>query len=206
MQIKVENAGKRFGPEWVLKNLNFELTPHSSYVIVGPNGSGKSTLMKMLSGFLSPTKGNISFQSEEGIPIMPDQIYTYCAYAAPYIELIEEFTMRELFTFHMQARGLTPGVSMQDLIEITQLQHAADREIRHFSSGMKQRLKIALALCSKAEYILLDEPTTNLDQNAVKWYIETTNQLRNNRLLIIASNDPADLCFAEKTIQVQNFK
>jgi ABC-type multidrug transport system ATPase subunit len=206
MVIHVDSVSKQFGTEYILKNMVCKLEAGKVYALAGPNGSGKSTFMKLLSGFLSPTKGRIHFTHTNGKQIMPDAIYKHVAYAAPYIELIEEFTLLEVLHFHAQTRGWRKGLTMDNVLEITELGHARDREIRHFSSGMKQRVKIAIALCTDADYVLLDEPTTNLDVRAVQWYLDTTRQLADGRLVVIASNDPVDLDFADERIDVMDFK
>jgi ABC-type multidrug transport system ATPase subunit len=206
MQIQVVGVSKKYGSEYILKDLECTLQAGQIYALAGPNGSGKSTLMKLLSGFLSPTKGRIHFTHTNGAPIMPDTIYQHVAYTAPYIELIEEFTLLEVLNFHAKTRGWRQGFDTHKVLEITDLAHARDRELRHFSSGMKQRVKIAIALCTNADYVLLDEPTTNLDQRAVQWYLDTTKQLAAGRLVVIASNDPIDLDFSDARIDVMQYK
>jgi ABC-type multidrug transport system ATPase subunit len=206
MHVSVEQVSKRFGTEYILRDLNFTLQPNRRHVLVGPNGSGKSTLMKMLSGFLSPTKGRIKYFSDQNVQILPDQIYKQISFAAPYLDLIEEFTMLEMLRFHEQTRAFLPGIDHKSVIDLTELNRAAHRQISHFSSGMKQRLKIAIALCTQSEIVLLDEPTTNLDQDAVKWYMDTTLNLCKNRILVVASNDPSDIAFGEAQIEIMKYK
>jgi ABC-type multidrug transport system ATPase subunit len=206
MQIQLDHVAKRFGTEYILKEVSLVLTAGDHYILLGPNGSGKSTLMKILSGFLSPSKGRIRFTQADGQTILPTEIWNKVAYAAPYIELVEEMTMRELIHFQESTRGFENGMHTEHVIALTELAHAADRQIRFFSSGMKQRLKIALALTTKADIILLDEPTTNLDQDATKWYMHNAKLHAANRLLVVASNDPTDLDIATHRIQIQDFK
>jgi ABC-type multidrug transport system ATPase subunit len=205
MQIKLDQVSKKYGNEFVLKNMNFALLPGETYGLVGPNGTGKSTLLKLLSGFLSPTKGRIEF-SHGGERLLAERVYKQISYTAPYIELIEEFTMLEVLTFHTKTRGWQNTHSIESVMALSELGHAKERELRHFSSGMKQRLKIAIALCTSSSCVLLDEPTTNLDQKAVKWYLKSLQEQLNGRLCVIASNDAIDLEVTTQTIDVMQYK
>jgi ABC-type multidrug transport system ATPase subunit len=162
--------------------------------------------MKVLSGHLSLSKGKIAFE-ENGKALDPDAVYRRVSYAAPYIELIEEFTLDEALRFHARLRPLLPGVTVEHLYELLDLPRARHKELRFFSSGMKQRVKLALAVCTDAPILLLDEPTTNLDLNAVRWFknlVET--RVDNERLLVIASNDPGDLELCREQVNILDFK
>ncbi len=206
MEIVLDDVAKKFGTEYILKGVSLTLKPGLRSVVLGPNGSGKSTLMKILSGFLTPTKGCISYNMGEGKSVAPIEVWRYVSFAAPYIELIEEMTMRELVHFQQRARGFIHGMQAADVVGLTELEHALDREIRFFSSGMKQRLKIALALTTKSDFVLLDEPTTNLDEQATAWYLRQAQAYTANRILVIASNDPTDLTLANHRIEISKYK
>ncbi|MCB9332247.1 MAG: ABC transporter ATP-binding protein [Lewinellaceae bacterium] len=192
MNIQLTNAGKRFRFDWIFKNLNFHFQSGTAYALQGPNGSGKSTLMKILSGHLSLSKGQIAF-TENDRKIDGDAVYQKVSFAAPYIELIEEFTLEEALRFHSQLKPLLPEYSPERLYELLELPRTRLKEIRYFSSGMKQRVKLALAICSDTPVLLLDEPSTNLDANAVRWFKMLLERHSAGRLVVIASNDPADL-------------
>ncbi len=161
--------------------------------------------MKVLSGHLSLSKGRVRFE-ENGKTLDPDAVYRRVAYAAPYIELIEEFTLEETLRFHTRLKPLLPGMTTADLHELLELPRARHKELRFFSSGMKQRVKLALAVCSEAPILLLDEPTTNLDVNAVAWFKKLVEQYAGERLLVIASNDPGDLELCREQINILDYK
>lgn len=205
MRIKLSDVAKRYRREWILRQINLDLEESGRLGIKGPNGSGKSTLLKMLSGHLTPTKGNIQFllQGQE-IPVA--EVYHHLAYAAPYIELIEEFTLEEAIQFHQRFRPLLTDLSIDALIDRLGLQRARTLPVAQFSSGMKQRLKLALACCTQANFILLDEPTTNLDEQGVNWYHQLLEDFIGNRLLIIASNVPDDYRICDQVVDVMSFK
>jgi len=205
MKIKLEDVSKRYRRDWILRHVELELQPAGRYAVTGPNGSGKSTLLKMLSGHLSPTKGKISFtQQEQPIEIM--NVYTHLSFAAPYIELIEEFTLLEALRFHQRFRPFLADLNPEQIIEILDLQKATNAPIAQFSSGMKQRLKLVLACTTQADFILLDEPTTNLDAQGMDWYQNLLKTYLHDRLLIIASNVPKDYRLCQHFINILDYK
>ena len=207
MDIHLTNAGKRFRFDWIFQGLSQQLSGGQRVAITGPNGSGKSTLMKVLAGHLSLSKGDIRFfHGNAAKPLEAEAVYQYVSYAAPYIELIEEFTLEEAIAFHSRLKPLIKGLDAGALLDILELPKARHKEIRFFSSGMKQRVKLALALCSDVPLILLDEPSTNLDVRAVDWYHQLTEQFVQERLLVIATNDPADLSLCNTTLDIMAFK
>lgn len=205
MRIELAGVSKRYRREWILRQIDLQLASGGRYAVTGPNGSGKSTFLKMLSGHLTPSKGTITF-STNGQKIAVADVYQHLAFAAPYIELIEEFTLREAIRFHQRFRPLLPGISLESLIGHLGLQRAANRPVMQFSSGMKQRLKLALACCTSADYILLDEPTTNLDKQGVAWYHALLEEFVQDRLLIIASNVADDYRMCTGEIDILAYK
>lgn len=205
MEISLANAGKRYRLDWIFRGLNYTFRSGERYAVLGPNGSGKSTLLKVLSGHLSLSKGAITFQ-QDGRQVPEEKIFQQISYAAPYIELIEEFTLEESLKFHARLRPLLPGMTPARLYELLELPRARTKEIRFFSSGMKQRLKLALAVCSDTPALLLDEPTTNLDLNAISWYQNLVREYAGDRLVILASNDPADAAFCGVHLNILDYK
>lgn len=205
MKIELDKVGKRFRREWIVRNINLVIAPGRRYAIEGPNGSGKSTLLRLLSGHLTPSKGKIRFFFEDQ-PIEVDQVYHYLSYAGPYIELIEELTLAEALRFHRRFQPFLPGMDDQALLELLSLPGNSSKLIRHFSSGMKQRLKLALAICSDTSLLLLDEPTTNLDRQGMDWYLQLIERFGNKRTIIVASNVAVDFGFCEERVDILTFK
>ena len=205
--IQLDTIGKRFRYEWIFRNISTTFEQGRRYAILGPNGVGKSTLMKILSGHLTPSSGKMTVQIKDKF-LDADDIYRYVNYAAPYIELIEEFTLTEAIDFHIKFHPLSNSLTINDLITLLGFQKSRDKEIRYFSSGMRQRLKLALAICSNSPILLLDEPTTNLDVQGVEWYRGLMQQYTegSNRLVIIASNAEHDYDFCDATLNILDFK
>lgn len=212
--IMLEGVGKRFRYEWIFRNISKTFDSGNIYALLGSNGSGKSTLMKILSGHLSPSEGKISFYVKDKLQD-EDSIYKHISYAAPYVELIEELTLNEMIQFHIKFKPLSKGVlsdsntlKTNDLIEILGFEKSKNKEIRYFSSGMKQRLKLALAICSDSPILLLDEPTTNLDAQGVAWYRQLIRRFTEggNRLTIVASNIEHDYDFCNQMLNIEDFK
>jgi ABC-type multidrug transport system ATPase subunit len=198
MNLQAVNLGKRFNTEWIFKDLTISFAPGKVYAITGPNGSGKSTLLRILWGQLPPTAGEIRLEAD-GSRVTADDVYKYVSIATPYMDLIDEFTLHEMIAFHFKFKKPIDGNSVEDLITLLELDHARDKAIGNFSSGMKQRLKLGLAFSSDTPLLFLDEPLTNLDENSHKWYLAQLATAR-QRLVIIASNQARE--YPEDAIKI----
>jgi len=205
MKIELKEIGRRFNRDWIFKQVDYQFLQGQSYAILGPNGSGKSTLLQVLSGKLSPSKGTISYSLNDR-PVEVERIFNHLSMAAPYLELIEEFTLRELITYHFRFKRHYPAYNTDRIIELLGLERSADKEIRYFSSGMKQRTKLALACCSDTPLLFLDEPTSNLDTQGVAWYKELIDTFAPGRLTIVCSNQLHEYSFCSEQLQVSDFK
>ena len=205
MKVELQQVAKRFRLEWVLRDVNLAVEAPSRYAVTGPNGAGKSTLLRMLAGHLTPSRGKVHFsKGQQNLEIQ--QVYRELSYAAPYIEVIEEFTLLESINFHRQFKPFYNDLSAKDLISLLGFQRAAHKPVRHFSSGMKQRLKLALAICADSPLLLLDEPTTNLDNQGAAWYRELIETFGRQRLIIVASNVETDYSYCGTEIDIRQFK
>ncbi len=205
MRVKLEQVSKRFRYEWVLKRVELEITENSSWAVAGPNGSGKSTLMRIIAGYLSPSRGKVKF-TLGGQPLETSQIYRHLSIAAPYVELIEELKLLEALRFHQRFKPFRDQLQPEDLLDLLQFKKADQKLIRNFSSGMKQRLKLLLALASDSSLLLLDEPTTNLDEQGVRWYLELIEQFAQDRSIIVASNVAVDFGFCDQKFNILDYK
>jgi ABC-type multidrug transport system ATPase subunit len=201
MQISLSNLGKRYNYEWIFRNLTYTFEPESSYAILGHNGSGKSTLLTTLAGYNLHSEGEIIYK-HGAKTIAPDEAYRHLSLTAPYLELVEEFTLLEMIAFHTRFKPLRHSLTHQQLIDRMGLQKASNKFVKDFSSGMKQRLKLGLAIYSGSTLLLLDEPTTNLDQEGVAWYQEHVTQNREGRLVIVASNIQHEYSFCEHRLHI----
>lgn len=205
MHIHLEKISKRYRFEWIFKNISYEFQSKNAYAVLGPNGSGKSTFLKILSAHLTPSKGKISF-NQEGQKLDIDNVYKQISYCAPYIELIEEFTLTEALEFHQKFKPFYEDLSINDLLGLLNFKKSKNKEIRHFSSGMKQRLKLVLAICSDTPVLLLDEPTSNLDNQGFEWYQNLIEDFGKDRLIVVATNVASDYSFCTETINILDYK
>jgi ABC-type multidrug transport system ATPase subunit len=204
MKIILSDAGKRFNREWIFRHLDYQFFSSRAYAITGPNGSGKSTLLQFIAGALMPTEGKLVYYTADDKPV--SEYYPFISIAAPYLETVEEMTAIEFFRFHCAFKPLLPELSLAQILERVGLQYAAEKQIRYYSSGMKQRVKLAQAFFSDTPVVLLDEPTTNLDAPGISLYHELVREFCRNRLVIVSSNDPLEYSFCGDLIDMNNLK
>lgn len=206
VQINLENVGKKFNREWIFRDIQLQLDEKQPYVVVGANGSGKSTFLQVLAGIMPFSNGKIHYHIIDK-PIIVEEIYKYLALAAPYLELIEEMTLEELIHFHIQFKPLRNKLSAKDLINILGLDKSKSKYLKHFSSGMKQRVKLGLAFYAETPILFLDEPTVNLDKQGIAWYKEEITRNLANRLCVICSNQTDEYDFFEHhLLDISQFK
>ena len=205
MQIDATGLGKRYQRDWIYRGLTRTFRPGSATAVLGPNGAGKSTLLNTLSGQLLPTEGTLAY-ALAGRALAVEDVPRHLAYAAPYLDLLEELTLLELLRFHTRFKPLRPGVSVDGLVGLMYLEGARQRLVREFSSGMKQRLKLGLALYAAAPLLLLDEPTTNLDATGAAWFQEHVRATRAGRTVLLSSNVPAEYGFCDEELVVTDFQ
>lgn len=220
MKISLTNAGKRFNREWIFRGATLQFTSGNAYAITGPNGSGKSTLLQAIGGMLQLSEGTIEFavdglrlavgknqKSETGTQKLKDgEAYRHISFCAPYLEVIEEMTLLEFLTFHQQFKPLLASFSPQKISEEIGLRAAAGKQIRYYSSGMKQRVKLAQAIFSDTAVVLLDEPCSNFDAKGIELYHALIQQYGKERLVIVCSNDEVEYNFCSEVLSVLSFK
>jgi len=206
IHIVLEDAGRRFNRDWIFRHIDFEIHSGDKLALLGNNGSGKSTLLQMLSGYLSPSEGEVSFfNNKEKLPI--ESVFKHLAMATPYTTVHEEMTLREAISFHFTFKQPAPGLSKEDFAAFLRLQTHLNKPIRFFSSGMKQRVKLGLAIGSASDLLLLDEPASNLDAENIQWYRQVLMEHASGRTVVICSNrfDP-EYDFCNRQLVVDDFK
>jgi len=191
MNITVINAGKRFNRDWVFRNLNLELKSGMHYAITGNNGSGKSTLLQCIAGALYINEGSINYAISD-VAIKSETQYEFISICAPYLEVIEEMTAIEFLHYHSNFKPFKKGIDPTSILTEIGLLKSKDKQIRYYSSGMKQRIKLAQAFFSDTPILLLDEPCTNLDQKGIDLYNYLIATYCTNRLVMISSNDKTE--------------
>ena len=203
MQITLTDTGKRFNREWIFRHISQVFDSGTCYAITGANGSGKSTLLQVIAGSLTYNEGKIQYLIP-GIQCPENDHYKYISMAAPYLELIDEMTAHEILSFHRSFKPLS--VSNEMALQLVQLSAAADKQVRYYSSGMKQRLRLALAFFSNSPVLLLDEPTTNLDAEGMVLYQQLIIDFTKDKLVIVSSNDTQEYHFCEEIIKMEKYK
>ncbi|MGA0257694.1 MAG: ABC transporter ATP-binding protein [Saprospiraceae bacterium] len=198
MHISIENLSKRFDSGWVFRDLNISIQAGQKVAVTGPNGSGKSTLLNILCGLLSPSLGTVTYVMHEK-HIDRDDIYKYISISAAYSELDEELSPRELFTHYSNFKSFRID-SLEKFLELAQLEDARDKPVVYFSSGMKQRLSLALALTMDSPLLFLDEPSSFLDDTRKSWFYELFHAYVEGKTVFLASNDKADLDLCDTSI------
>ncbi len=202
-RLLAENLGRRFNQDWIFKGFHYEFTP-DYYALLGHNGSGKSTLLHLLCGQLSPSEGKISLK-HQGIEVPVEGFYQHVAWVAPYTELPEELTLDEFWRFHFSIRkGLIHN--FETLASMAMLADHRFKAIRHFSSGMKQRVKLITALTTQSLLLLLDEPLSNLDETGESWFFRMLNQFGSERIVIVASNQEREYSVCNHRLDITAYK
>lgn len=204
--IQLQKISKRFGYEWIFRDIETTFEAGKSCAILGANGSGKSTLLQVIAASISPSKGKVVYTSSSEKVIEANHIHQHLSWAAPYLELIEEFSLKELLTFQSRFKPFINQLSITEVIDRVELPNVRKKAIRHYSSGMKQRVKLALAILADSSILLLDEPATNLDAHATEWYRNLVNQYAQNRIVIVASNQEKEYDFCSRRLIMEDFK
>lgn len=205
MRISLDQIGKRFQRHRIFKDITYQFTAPNAYALLGANGSGKSTLLRIISGMQSPSAGKIQYELN-GLSLSEDKLYNHVSFCAPGMDIVEEFTLTEFLAFHFSFKKALQGLDVKSIITLTGLQQYAHQHISSYSSGMKQRVKLAQAIFTDTPLLLLDEPCTNLDEAGVQQYREWMEAYGKNRLVIVASNDPREYFFCRVQIRVEDYK
>ena len=210
MKVSLTDAGKRFNRDWIFRHLSYNFEKGNSYAIIGPNGSGKSTLLQVLSGSMQVNEGNVQYSPDSDRELNAqcsiDQVYNQVSICAPYLETVEEMTVKEFLEFHHRFKPFLSSVTIDSIVSIVGLEKAINKQIRYYSSGMKQRVKLAQAIFSDVPVVLLDEPCTNLDLTGVGLYHQLINDYCKNRLVIVSSNDEVEYSFCKERINISDYK
>lgn len=204
MEIIADQLSKRYRSHWVFRSMSFTIGSGQRIGITGPNGSGKSTLLKVLSGALPASEGTLQYQANNG-EIGISDIFRHVIMAAPYIDLIDEMTIAESLTFHQRFRAFKRQISVNEFVELLGPRFKQATAIKDMSSGMKQRMRLALALCSRTSILLLDEPTTNLDEEGIAWFHRMLQEWTTNETVLIASNVQSDMSACTRFIHLPDY-
>lgn len=184
MEITLNNVSKSFGSNKVIEKFSFSFN-NGIYAILGKNGSGKSTLLKIIGNLISPSSGKVIYDIKKNYDVT--KTIFFCA---PYQELISELTVKEFLKFHFKFRN--PTNSYNNILKEFKLDSYVNHQIENLSSGLIQKLKLVISFFSDSEFILLDEPTTNLDHEGKKTYLKVLKEMSRKKVIIVATNDKDD--------------
>ncbi|MBL7739007.1 MAG: ATP-binding cassette domain-containing protein [Chitinophagaceae bacterium] len=205
MTISLSDAGKRFNREWIFRHVTYTFENGQSYAITGPNGSGKSTLLQAIGGSMHINEGKIEYRISNKEQ-KNEEIYSHVSLCAPYLEVVEEMTLNEFLEFHSGFKPFLNGLTIEKIISLLGLERAANKQIRYYSSGMKQRVKLAQCIFSDTAIVLLDEPCTNLDATGIALYHQLIQEYCRDRLVIVSSNDEVEYKFCREKINISDYK
>jgi heme exporter protein A len=198
--LSVTGLSKFFGGLKVFANLDLSINAGEILVVAGPNGSGKSTLLKIAAGLLSPTSGRMEFRDAMEI-IQKENRRHFLYMVSPDLSFYEELTARENLRFFLSLLGRTSEKVVETLSRVG-LGGREDDEVAGFSLGMRQRLKYALAFLLEPKFLLLDEPTANLDESGIKIVVELLNEQKKRGLALVATNDSNEYAWGDKKLEL----
>lgn len=206
MRIQTKDIAQIFNREVIFKNVTLDLKAPDTIAVLGGNGSGKSTFLKILSGKSMPASGQITYETR-GKKIAHEALYPHVSMCAPYLGIYEQLTLNELVAFHFKFKSTVKNLSKAAIPELLNLQAHADKNIEKYSSGMKQRVKLGLAVLSATPLLLLDEPFSNMDEANQKMMSDLILQHNTNRLTIICTNHQSnELQLCRRKINIEAYK
>ena len=205
-KLVLDDIGKKFQYKWIFKGVGIQLQSKDILSVRGDNGSGKSTLLKIISGHLSSNHGQVLYSDHQQNKIGRDDIFKDITFAAPYINLLSRLELTECLDFYQKFKPLKSGLKTKKVIDLMGLQASAHKQLRFYSSGMLQRVKLAMAICAESSLLILDEPTSNLDDAGIKWYQKILQKYSDDRIIIIASNVEHDFEMCNKSLSILDYK
>ena len=190
MKIILNNISKKYNKKYVFKNFSYQFD-NKYYSITGSNGSGKTTLLKIILGYITPQNGSVTYYRNNSK--IEDDNFGFFSFASPYQEIIEEFTLNEIINFHFKFLSPINKMKENEIINLLEMEEYSNIKISNFSTGMKQKVKLGLALFSECEFTLLDEPCSNLDDNGIIWYHKNVEESLKFKKIIVASNNKNEI-------------
>jgi ABC-type multidrug transport system ATPase subunit len=205
LHITCSRLGKRYNSQWVFRNMEDTFTGGEAISITGNNGSGKSTLLKVLAGFERHSEGTAAYVIN-GKPVDDTTLYRHVSICSPYQSLYDDFTAEEQFDLHRKFKAMRVA-GFEEFSSLLALENIRSKPLKNYSSGMRQRVKLALAILSDTPLLFLDEPLTNLDASSTGWYRNLVVQHLGNRLVFVASNMQEDeFFFCQRMIRIDTLK
>ncbi len=204
MKILLDKIAKRYQDNWLFRDISYTFESGKKYAVLGANGSGKSTLLRMIAGMQQINSGTLTYILEEK-QLPGEQLFRHISYCAPGMDLVEELSLAEFLQFHFTFKKIRQGFTVDSIIGLLDMKSARHKYLHEFSSGMKQRVKLAQAFFSDAAVLLLDEPCSNLDMEGVQLYQHWLERFTMHQLVIVASNDEREYPRIEHILNVKDY-
>lgn len=206
LSLRLEQGAKRYNRDWIFRKLDLKLEAGDLLAIAGPNGAGKSTLLQCLMGYQSLTEGKLHVEFA-GKAIAEENRYPLISLVSPYLELPEGYTLKELLDFHFGLKKMAAHAHLPTMLEACNLGAHLNKQLVHFSSGMKQRAKLVLGFAVESPFLFLDEPTTNLDQAGFDWFDSLLSNVHTHeRIVVIASNQAHETKRCNRHLNIVDYK
>ena len=204
--VEAVDLNKSFGRRLIFNDLQFKFDKSGVYGISGPNGSGKSTLVKIIAGIIGASKGKIIHKLNDK-EIIEEHLHDHIGFVSPYLVLYEEFSTYENLNHFAEIRGISFNKERVDyLLNKFLLFKRKDDLLKTYSSGMKQRVKFIFALMHSPQLLILDEPTSNLDDEGKNSVYELVKEEGQKNIVLIASNEKHDLEVCSDIVYLEKFK
>lgn len=203
MIIECKDIAKKYRKELLFSQFNYTFQDNNKYAILGFNSAGKSTLLKVIAGLVEPSKGEVSFDLA-GNEIAETDKHEYFSFSSPELQLFKDLLVQDIVDFHFKFKQAK--VELNEFWKITELKAFRNKQYSELSSGLKNKLKLSLALFSKTDVLLLDEPCTNFDEKNTTWYQECIAKYCEDQMIIVASNQAEEYAFCEKKINLIDYK
>lgn len=194
MELTIDDLGKRYGEHWALRQLTLRCEP-GLLGLVGPNGAGKTTLMRIIATLLEPTEGTIRWNGRD-IRTHGEALRQVLGYLPQEFGIYREFSGREFLRYLAAMKGLPKSLAhrrVDEVLEVVQMEQAADRKLPTYSGGMKQRIGIAQALLNDPELLIVDEPTAGLDPAERVRFRTLLASLTRDRVIILSTHIISDV-------------
>lgn len=210
IEIVCSSLSKSFSGKTIFKNLSLKISNKNSITVTGNNGSGKSTLIKVLANILRPSAGSVEI-NENNLLLPKEKLFRKIGLISPYLNLYDELTGFENLDFFLKLKTFniddkSAEEKVNSLLKEVNLFDKRNETVKNYSSGMKQRLKLAFAILNDPEILFMDEPRSNLDKQGIEIMINIANRHKEKGVLIIATNDAEDKLICDDLINIEDYK
>lgn len=188
--LRIENLGKRYGQQWAVSELSFLAQPGQILGFLGPNGAGKSTTMKMATGYISPTEGNI-WIGQESVAEKPLLAKRKIGYLPEHNPLYLDMYVHEYLLFISQLHGLKSAgrkARVAEVVELCGIGPEQNKKLSMLSKGYRQRVGLAQTLIHQPEVLILDEPTTGLDPNQIVEIRRVIKSVAQDKVVVLSTH------------------